>query len=333
MRRLVRRLREGFTLIELLVVIAIIAILIALLVPAVQKVREAAARTQCTNNLKQLALAVHAYHDTYKVIPQNYGGRQGWGAGGASWSWIAMILPYIEQGTLYNAANLSQMLAAPSAADPRLNQYQNGAGTGVLAINTPIPLLRCPSDPDAGTLSWTDRADLGGTAVAVSNYKGVSGQNWGWGNALWNPIPGVGSNNGNLNGLEAGDGILFRSNGPGAGGVQKKFTLLSVTDGTSNTFMIGEAQPKYCLWTGAWAYANNVTGDCGIFPNNQITGGWTNAGDWPNCYNFNSPHPNGLQFALCDASVHFIPNNVSIQTYRAAATIQGNEQLNLTSFE
>src|SRR5579859_4865818 len=160
MRRLVRRLREGFTLIELLVVIAIIAILIALLVPAVQKVREAAARTTCTNNLKQIALGVHSYHDTYKYLPSNYGGRQGWGAGSASWSWLAMILPNIEQGSLWQAANLSQMLGTPSAADPRLNQYQTG--TGILVISAPIPLLRCPSDPDVGTVTWTDRADLGG---------------------------------------------------------------------------------------------------------------------------------------------------------------------------
>src|ERR1700761_3499007 len=99
---LLRRARHGFTLIELLVVIAIIAILIGLLLPAVQKVREAAARTQCNNQLKQLATACHNYHGVYKKLPQNYGGNGGWGNNSASWSWIAMILPYIEQEALYN---------------------------------------------------------------------------------------------------------------------------------------------------------------------------------------------------------------------------------------
>src|SRR6516225_2172492 len=106
------RFRPAFTLIELLVVIAIIAILIALLLPAVQKVRAAAARTQCQNNLKQLALAVHAYHDVNKFLPLNYGGNAGWGVNSANWSWVAFILPYIEQQNLYKQLNLTVVNAA-----------------------------------------------------------------------------------------------------------------------------------------------------------------------------------------------------------------------------
>src|SRR5450631_2572751 len=104
-----RNSRAGFTLIELLVVIAIIAILIALLVPAVQKVRESAARLQCANNLKQLALGCHSYADANKRLPANYGCC---GTGGAYWSWIAMILPYIEQTPLYEGGNIGAVNAA-----------------------------------------------------------------------------------------------------------------------------------------------------------------------------------------------------------------------------
>ena len=124
-----KRPRDGFTLIELLVVIAIIAILIGLLVPAVQKVREAAARTQCESQLKQLALGVHTYHDTYKSLPQNYGGNGNWNITGAQWSWVAMILPYIEQGNLYKDFDLTKTI------------YQQTK----FAKQTQISIFYCPS--------------------------------------------------------------------------------------------------------------------------------------------------------------------------------------------
>src|SRR5947209_16801923 len=105
MRRLYRRLREGFTLIELLVVIAIIAILIALLVPAVQKVREAAARTSCQNNLRQIGLAMHMYQDAAKVLPKGWVTSNAGVAPNPGWSWAIIILPYIEQQALYSMIN------------------------------------------------------------------------------------------------------------------------------------------------------------------------------------------------------------------------------------
>ncbi|MFO0864079.1 MAG: DUF1559 domain-containing protein [Gemmataceae bacterium] len=159
------RPRFGFTLIELLVVIAIIAVLIALLVPAVQKVREAAARTQCQNNLKQLALSVHGYHDVFKKIPQNRSpNTYGYDINGSSWSWISRILPYIEQGPLYTTGNLANY---PTFASQ------------LTAYGTQINVLLCPSDSSTGQ-ARTDRANTGGYACGSTNYRGVSGSNWAW---------------------------------------------------------------------------------------------------------------------------------------------------------
>ena len=201
------RVRSGFTLIELLVVIAIIGVLIGLLLPAVQKVREAAARTQCTNNMKQLALGCHSYHDVHRKLPANYGCCY---TSGPYWSWIAMILPYIEQTNLYEGGNIGVFNAIGYPTTTLAASTVNGQPT----ITIPIQMVRCPSDPTAGQTLWTDRADIGGgpngAGCAISNYKGVAGANWEWGNALWNPgyTPGGGVNGCATcqQGLDAGNG-------------------------------------------------------------------------------------------------------------------------------
>lgn len=332
------RVRLGFTLIELLVVIAIIAILIALLVPAVQKVREAAARMQCTNNLKQLALACHNFHDANKVLPQNFGCC---GTGGAYWSWIAIILPYIDQIPLYEGGNIGVFTAAGHTVTTIAASTVNGQPT----ITYPIAMVRCPSDPAYGQLLWTDRADIGGgpngAGCAISNYKGVAGANWEWGNALWNPgwdPTGVGQQ-----GLDAGNGVMWRSNGPGAsgniaGGLEYSWALTSITDGTSNTFMLGEDLPLFSQWCGCWAYANNVTGTTAIYLNaNQTAGLGVNEqndtnGDWGDNYGFASAHSgfSGANFAFCDGHVQFITNSIVMTTtYRYLATARGNETVEL----
>jgi prepilin-type N-terminal cleavage/methylation domain-containing protein len=265
--------RSGFTLIELLVVIAIIAILIALLVPAVQKVRDAAARMQCANNLKQLALACHGYHDVKGKLPANYGCCYA-SAPNTYWSWVAMILPYIEQNEAYVQGNIGACDSLGHLTTSLSVSTFNGQPT----MAYPIQMLRCPSDPTSGQTNWKDRADIGagpnGAGCAVSNYKGVAGANWKWGIALWNPgwAP-----SGNQDGLDEGNGVLYRANGPGAKGNitgvphDYSYSLSFVTDGTSNTLMLGEDLPMFSKWCGCWAYANNTTGTAAIYLNANLT--------------------------------------------------------------
>jgi prepilin-type N-terminal cleavage/methylation domain-containing protein/prepilin-type processing-associated H-X9-DG protein len=328
------RVRSGFTLIELLVVIAIIAILIGLLVPAVQRVRQSAARTQCQNNLKQLALACHNFHTENKKLPQNYGCC---GTGGPYWSWIAMLLPHIEQNSIYEEGNIG--LLNPGGY-PKTTLAASTIG-GQPTLTIPIDMVRCPSDPAYSQVLWTDRADIGGgpngQGCAISNYKGVAGANWEWGNALWNP--GWAPGGGTQQGLDAGNGVLHRSNGPGAsgnisGGVERNWTLNAIIDGTSNTLMLGEDLPKTSKWCGCWAYANNTTGTVAIYLNANDTAGLgitletdTN-NDWGDNYGFASAHFGGANFAFCDAHVQFIANDINMTTtYRYLGTAQGGEEV------
>jgi prepilin-type N-terminal cleavage/methylation domain-containing protein len=314
--------RRAFTLIELLVVIAIIAILIGLLLPAVQKVREAAARISCANNLKQLALACHDYHDANATLPRDgnqFGltmshGVNGTGCCGAAaphWSWIARALPYVEQD------NLARQAGVPTSP-------MNQSAATLAAIAMPLKLLNCPSDTSPRTR--TNSADLGGVLVAVTSYKGVSGANWGadfypnesnFSTRYRNP-----GTNGSFNGLEKGDGIFWRADLRSG-----NLRLTDITDGTSNTFMIGEDVPEMILWN-AWSYTNGAVGTCAIPPNTGITIpplGTSGAGDWPHRYSFRSRHPGGLLFAYADGSVHFINESIPLQTYRQLATIRGGE--------
>jgi prepilin-type N-terminal cleavage/methylation domain-containing protein/prepilin-type processing-associated H-X9-DG protein len=305
--------RSAFTLIELLVVIAIIAILIGLLLPAVQKVREAAARMSCTNNLKQLALSCHGYHDTNGYLPYDCSPEAGdsstWGMGGTNWSWIAHTLPYFEQGALYNSITA---LGGGNLDTVSLQTAYNG---GYLSVS--IKTLFCPSDNANNSANlMTNRADLSGS-IGLTNYKGVSGQNWAWTFVY----AGTGRANGDTNGLADGDGIFFRGDG------NKRTKLTDITDGTSNTFMVGEDIPLYNQWC-SWPYSNNAVGTCAVPPNYQMPPAMAaNPGNWPTTYSFRSRHTNGLQFGYADGSVHFIQQAIDQPTYRAMATIQGGETL------
>ena len=297
--------RSAFTLIELLVVIAIIAILIGLLLPAVQKVREAAARTQCSNNLKQIGLAVHNYHDVNNTLPRNkYPNPQPAGASDINqwaaqldcWSWLATSLEYIEQGNLYRLGNI------PTAK----------LGTSGI-LDKPIKTFLCPSDISGATR--TDRSDLFGLTVSTTSYKGVSGSNMQGGT-----FNRVGTNGSNSN-LDMGDGLFWRND------TATKISLTQITDGTSNTFMVGEDVAAKNRWN-AWPHANGATGSCGIPPN--YNGGYSDTGtpgprNWNLTYSFRSMHSGGLQFALADGSVRFVRDSIPITTYYQYCTRAGGE--------
>ncbi len=291
------RSRCAFTLIELLVVIAIIAILIGLLLPAVQKVREAAARMSCSNNLHQVAVAVHSYHDANGAFPINGpdpGGTYQFNANGQAWSWLARILPDVEQGNVYTQMNIP---------------VNTLGGTGSY-LATQVKTFLCPSDNT--NQPRTNAADLGGIAVGQTNYKGVCGNNWAWGNYPYTPP------DGNNNGLDAGNGVFFRTD------YTRRLTMVGIGDGTSNTFLIGEDIPDRNQWC-SWPYANNAVGTCAI-PLNTWNG---NAGDWPNTYSFRSRHAGGANFALADGSVRFVTEGIDLPTYWAMASINGGESLTL----
>lgn len=322
--------RVGFTLIELLVVIAIIAILVAILLPAVQQAREAARRSSCKNNMKQLGLAIHNYHDVFEQFPLNY--AETFTTNRGTVSWMTTILPYIDQQNLYDNIDFSYGInddpRSPNPAGTPINQPSNG-----WVAKQAIPTFKCPTDTSDPLMP--NRANYGGT-WAVNSYKACAGSNWTW--ATWQhrpPAPGAGDrflhNQGH--GLDRGNGIIFRGSG-----FPYSNTLKHVTDGPSMTFMVGEAVPKYCQHTWWWWF-NGVTATTSIplnappvcsavDPNqsedaNLVACHW----DWQNNYSFISQHAGGGQFTMGDGSVRFISENIDLTTYRALGSMGGGELL------
>jgi prepilin-type N-terminal cleavage/methylation domain-containing protein len=271
--------RRGFTLVELLVVIAIIGMLIALLLPAVQAAREAGRRTQCTNNLRQLGIAVHNYHDTNNALPPVQSNTS-WGGWEWSWSWITLVLPYMEGGSTYNQINWMFPLNDNSNLAP-------GATKTNLALvrDFRMPGLLCPTKHGPGhTIN-----DWYGTAPSqTSDYATVAvgiGSDW-WGSS------GSG-NNGMLN---------FPSQGAAVGAtptgrtIRSATTFGSVSDGLSNTALFGEkaTDPPNVSQGGliaALAYYPDWPGPIGVLGGNDTNRGadglnWTNSwgGDyWKMC--------------------------------------------------
>jgi len=307
------RLARGFTLIELLVVIAIIAILIALLVPAVQKVREAAARAQCQNNMKQLALACQSYADTNNRKLPPGGVMPNWDWSDNRGSWLVYTLPYMEQAPLFNKIQVA-------AGGPIFTTYQSlekARNNGAVVINgTKLPYGRCPSDDyDSNSSIANYIGSLGPQCAASCDGN----QPWQiWCNTMqtvgqWDPSNDHG-NDYNPAGIR---GLFNRL------GATLTFPA-SIPDGTSNTIMIGESLGGVHdhLRVNQW-WHNNGGGSHGhtIAPINAImpekidkTGGASNCA-WNIVWCFGSRHTGGANFAFADGSVHFLSQSIDHLTY------------------
>ena len=310
------RRRAGFTLIELLVVIAIIAILIALLVPAVQKVREAAARTQCINNLKQFGIAIHAHIDTYKHFPES----NSYGSEGAApvapftgRGWILKCLPYLDQTPLYDQFEPSLV-----------GNINTGAQTGGVLNTKPqlmakVAVLRCPSDESSEKHS-TVQNQLNPAPATTTNYQGVIGTSnmgGGWPNNPWEvayiPVaqrPWDNHNNALANGL------FFRNS------YQVRIKVSQVTDGLSNTLAVGEQVPEQNVHSAAF-FANGDYASCHAPINFFLVP--PNAPNWPRVMSFRSRHPGGCHFALADGTVRWMSQTVNQLAYMELCTRAGNE--------
>lgn len=306
-----RTLHRGFTLIELLVVIAIIAILIGMLLPAVQKVREGAARSKCQNNMKQIMTATHDYvsaHGTFPYNNQDEGGwdwnyqRQRW-----SYSWLWRLLPFLEQQGLFTSFNVTGNTFTTT----------NNFGANQALLTTGLPVFFCPSDKAKETNPSNNRANLQGVNITMSNYKGVTGDSWAYGTFV--------NNSGEGNGLTTSNGMFTR------GDIVAPRLIAHITDGTSNTFLLGEDVPEinaHCTWP----YANGSLGTCAIPPNVMKRPNGTlydPYNDWPEIYSFRSRHITGLHFGMADGSIHFIRDTISLPVYRGLATIKKGEAVQL----
>ena len=301
--------RRGFTLVELLVVIAIIGVLIALLLPAVQQAREAARRMQCTNQQKQLALAMHNHHDTYGKLPGGSYRNSDWGRD--SYSWYCFILPFIEENAMYEELNLNEKI-------------NGGASVRSYARMQLLDTMLCPSDDskiqEQGSDNWQN---------SLHNYVVCYGDaNFNSGIAPWNQVDGY-----------AGKAGMFVP--------EKQAGLRDATDGLSNTLLFSEvitpAEEDYwssigrtqvSMGAGFTTYltpnadANDRTNRCHLNLGGNLGAKCTAHADWDWGANVVAPrswHPGGVNVAMSDGSVRFMPETVNLTVWRGLGTRNGGE--------
>ena len=324
------RSRTGFTLVELLVVIAIIGILVALLLPAIQAAREAARRSQCINNLKQAALAMHNYHDTHDTLP----------FGSWEWrrTWVPLILPFIEQDALYQLYDMHRPCNRPNYAGTYFS-------TENLAVSTQrLPMLTCPSDI---ARSRTQDQLWPGQRVTQHNYV-VNYGNTGYYSQTDGPAASVGD--------PAAGGVVFagapfRMQGACPNPPEcAKFS--DILDGLSNTLMFAEVIQGYSqssavfdargmTWWGPVAGFTTLRTPNSNLPDiMQSASACNNLPPNPPCdlaapstpnrpanLAARSQHPGGVNVAMCDGSVRFVPDAIAIDTWRALSTTYGKESI------
>ncbi len=320
--------RRGFTLIELLVVIAIIAILIALLLPAVQQAREAARRSTCKNNMKQIGLALHNYHDTFRVFPPGNQPQTVGDCGAATCrgpSWLTLILPYIDQAPAYNQITFNG--TDWTMQSNRTNR--NWAVTNTLRVAS----LWCPSSPmkqtrGEGTNASTQALGAPGTInVQVVNYVGISGSYNRGGTGVCCPSPSTwtGYARSNYNGI-----IIAANSRP-----EEAIRIRDITDGTSNTAMVGE-QSNYRDGSagsdddrasdhngGAWSGGAGGNTDWWLnmttvrYPINHTGGGYGHNQSYHRHTLFSSTHVGGAHFVFADGRVRFLSENINYRTLSA----------------
>ena len=285
--------RRAFTLIELLVVIAIIAILVALLLPAVQQAREAARRSSCKNNLKQIGLALHNYHDIHRVFPAASYENEFWGGDDtrfSSFSWGTMLLPQLEQAPLFDIlspGNPDPLWRTVAADDDRLEAMEKGYSA-----------FRCPSDH--GPQVNDERSINDGTGssngkpLATSNYVGVN-------------------HTSNINRTSA-NGLFVSASNAESNKVRRR-RMRDITDGTSNTLAVGERAYELNGYKTRAAVVFGHNGNDGA-SNNGFAGvlgsGYAtiNTASTAGERGFSSLHTGGAQFVLADGSVRFISENI-----------------------